>query len=165
MGKSQRTKGHNWERELAKRFREAMPGCDARRGLSQARGGGAEEADVVIPWFHIEAKVGKKPPVRAALEQAKADCAAEKTPIAVIKEDRKEPFVVLSLEAFLLLIGDLWRISRQGETNKTCSDCGCSEAHHYVDGLRYCAMCGKCKGFTAMPSQDSRNVDGARFSS
>ena len=112
MGASQRRKGHAWEREVAIRFREAL-GYDAKqvkRGLSQPRGGTAEEPDVVLPdtlpWW-VECKVGARVNPAGALEQARAGIkAAEsvKLPLAVCKPDRKPPFVALELDDFLRLL-------------------------------------------------------------
>lgn len=107
MGAMQRRKGATFERALVHRFREAMPGADVKRGL-QFRGGGAEVPDVDCPVFHVEAKHGKKPVVRAALQQAQADAVKGKIPIAVIKDNRQEPFVVLGLEDFLDFVKEWW---------------------------------------------------------
>ncbi len=109
-GKGARRKGHQWERDVAGMFRKIMPGAVIKRGL-QSRGGGAEEADVVCPYFHPECKVGKLPSPRAALLQATRDATAAglwKMPVAVIKQDRQSPIVVLHLEDFLKFVGDWW---------------------------------------------------------
>jgi len=114
-GKASRTKGHSYERELARRFQTVMPGADVKRGLAQTRSG-AEVADVECPYFWIEAKRGKKPNPRAALKQAiEANCqrvdAGEKpkVPIAVVRDDRKEAFVVIGLDDFLALVEAWWK--------------------------------------------------------
>jgi len=106
-GAASRRKGHTWERAVAAKFREVMPGAEIKRGF-QTRGGGAEEADVEMPYFHVECKVGKLPNPRAALAQAVRDRQPGKMPIAVVKDDRKPPFVVLHLDDFLDLIGEWW---------------------------------------------------------
>lgn len=112
MGASQRRKGHNWEREVARRFREALGYSDreVKRGLSQPRGGTAEEPDVVLPdglpWW-VEAKVGARVNPVGALDQARAGIAAAesvKRPLAVCKPDRGIPFVALELDDFLRLL-------------------------------------------------------------
>lgn len=115
MGASQRRKGHAWEREVARRFRETF-GLDekaVKRGLSQPRGGTGEEPDVVLPpelgWW-IECKVGARVNPIGALEQARAGIAEAKSsarPLAVCKPDRRTPVVTLDLDAFLALIGRL----------------------------------------------------------
>lgn len=107
MGKMQRDKGARWERALAKRFHEVMPGANVRRGLCQVRCS-SEMADVETPVFWVEAKVGKKPNPRAALAQAQSAAPKGRVPIAVVKDDRKEPFVTLSLDDFLDFVGEWW---------------------------------------------------------
>jgi len=116
MGASQRRKGHAWEREVARRFREALGvGADeVKRGLSQPRGGGAEEPDVklpdTLPWW-VECKVGKRTDARAAMRQARADIekarAVGKRPLAVCKDDRQVPVVMLELDDFLVMVAAL----------------------------------------------------------
>lgn len=100
MGKYQRTKGHNFERETAKQFRELFP--EAKRGF-QTRGGGKEAADVEIPFFHIECKVGKRPNPLAAYKQASED-ATNKIPVAIIKRDREKALVVFELDVFIKIL-------------------------------------------------------------
>lgn len=100
-GKASRTKGHSYERELAAIMREIFP--EAHRGL-QSRGGGAEECDVEGTPFHIEAKRGVKPNPRAALYQAVRDARGKRPAVAVIRDDRCTPFVVMTLADWLQLV-------------------------------------------------------------
>lgn len=106
MGKSQRTKGHNWERKVAILLEAAMPGCDARRGLQYREG--SDAPDVIHPWLHVECKAMKLCNPRAALAQALEHCPDDKHAIAVCKDDNKPPFVAMELDAFLELMGHLW---------------------------------------------------------
>ncbi len=106
-GASSRRKGHQFERDVANMLREVMPGAEIKRGL-QSRGGGAEEADVVCPYFHVECKKGPKPNPRAALKQAIDDAKPGMVPIGVIGDDRKDPFVVIRLDDFLDFIKEWW---------------------------------------------------------
>jgi len=106
-GASSRRKGHQFERDVANMLREVMPGADIKRGL-QSRGGGAEEMDVECPYFAVECKKGPMPNPRAALRQATNDAKPGKVPIGVIGDDRKPPFVVLSLEDFLGFVKEWW---------------------------------------------------------
>ena len=110
MGAASRRKGKQGELEVAHAFAAAL-GVDARRGLSQARGGGAEEPDVVLPGlpYHLEVKRGACPNPRAALRQACEDAAEGRTPIAVIRDDRAEAFAVLLLADLLVLLAGLPR--------------------------------------------------------
>ena len=106
MGALSRRKGRRYEQELVHLFREAMPGAEVRRGL-QSRGG-EEVPDVDCPVFWMEAKRGKKPNVRAALRQAEAAAPQGRIPLAVIRDDRQEAFVALSLEDFLEFVHEWW---------------------------------------------------------
>ena len=99
MSKMQRDKGARWECDVVNRFK-AAGFSDAKRGF-QARGGAAECADVSAGPFHVECKVGKRPPIRTALTTAVTTCPAAVIPVAVIKEDRRPPFVVMQLDDFL----------------------------------------------------------------
>ena len=106
VGTHSRRKGASWERDLARRFRAAMPGSNARRE-SQSRAGD-ECADVVGPDFSIECKAHKKTNVRAALRQAIACAPAGEWAVAVCKDDRMEPFVAMRLADFLGLVSEWW---------------------------------------------------------
>jgi len=97
MSKSQRDKGNAWERKVAAMLRDIY--ADARRCWQ--RQVDHQQPDVTAgPWW-IEAKVGKKSNPRAALEQAEKDCPGGRIPAAIIKDDRKRPFVVLRLDDWL----------------------------------------------------------------
>ena len=111
MGALSRRKGRRFEQELVHLFREAMPGANVRRGL-QARGG-EEVPDLDCPVFWIEAKRGRKPNVRAALKQAEETAPKGRIPLAVIRDDRAESFVVASLEDFLELVREWWEGRRR----------------------------------------------------
>lgn len=91
-------------------FREAMPDVagSIKRGW-QARGG-KDAADVVVPdlpiW--IECKHGIQPNPRAALKQAMGDAPAGQIPVAFIKDNNCDPFVVLPAADFIDLLKE-WR--------------------------------------------------------
>jgi len=108
MGKYQRTKGHNFERWVARSFRHIFPA--AKRGL-QSRNGGKEAADVEIPFFHVECKVGARPNVFAAISQARQDIlksnVVTRVPLAIIKKDRHTPIAVMDFSTLLLLLKEL----------------------------------------------------------
>ena len=112
MGKSQRTKGHSFERWVARSFNEAMPGLGAKRGF-QTRGGAGEDPDVITGIWDIECKVGKKPPIRAALVGAVKYCKPGHVPLVVIKEDRKTPFVVMVLDDWLEMASEWWEMRNE----------------------------------------------------
>jgi len=105
MGKRSRDKGAQWERDVAKLFAAALPGVDCRRTGYMQVDDGAFMPDVYTGGiFHIECKVGKLPNPRAALAQAAQASKGYAIPIAVIKDDRRAPFVTLSLMDFLGIV-------------------------------------------------------------
>ena len=108
-GSGARRKGHDYERLLARKFREVMPGADIRRGL-QFRGG-HEAPDVECPVFWIESKRGKKPNIRAALKQASAGGPKGRIPIAIVRDDRAEATVTFYLDDFLDFVQEWWEAS------------------------------------------------------
>jgi hypothetical protein len=86
MGKSQRTKGHAWERAVAIHFRELYP--EAKRGVDQSQAGG-HSPDVDETPFWIECKVGK----------------SDRRPsLVAAKQDREEPTVTMRLVDFMRLL-------------------------------------------------------------
>lgn len=100
----QRTKGHAFERKVAKDLREIFP--DAKRGF-QTRGGGKEQADVINTGpFHIECKHKKNPDPLAAYCQAESDAIGTgREPVAIVKTNRREPVVVMRLGVVTDLLG------------------------------------------------------------
>ena len=110
-GARSRRKGARFERELVHQFREAMPGADVRRGLQWR--GGDEVPDVDCPVLWLESKRGKKPNVRAALRQATDAAPKGRIPLAVIRDDRAEAFVAMSLADFLELLREWWEATQQ----------------------------------------------------
>lgn len=103
-GKGARTKGANFERELAKIFRDALD-LEAKRGLGQTRGGGEEIADVEMEFLHIEAKRHKRCNIKSALKQAIEDSKTkEKLPVAITKDDREPILVTMLLDDWMKLL-------------------------------------------------------------
>lgn len=93
MGKSSRTKGHSFERAVARWFRNH--GIPAKRGW-QSRAGGKEEADVMIDLpYHVECKALARSSVYKFFEQAARDCPAGRVPVVIMKADRKPWLVVM----------------------------------------------------------------------
>jgi len=102
MGARSRRKGAAWERALVQRFRDAYPDVSVRRGF-QARSG-SEAPDIDAPGLWIEAKHGRCVNLRAALAQAIACAPSDRRPIAVCKDNRTEPLVVMRLDDFFELV-------------------------------------------------------------
>lgn len=101
MGKRSRDKGAAFERAVANVLALVFPG--AKRGLVQSRS--AKEAPDVIgtPWW-VECKVGAKPNILGAFGQAKE--ASDGRPVlVVVKVDRHEPLVTMTLAEFVKLQG------------------------------------------------------------
>lgn len=94
-GKMSRDKGKRGEYEARDFLKRWFP--EARRGANQSRNG-ADAADVEGTPFWVEAKLGAKPNVRAALEQAKK-ATDYRAVLVYIRDDKKEPFFVLDAES------------------------------------------------------------------
>jgi len=94
MGKSQRTKGHNFERWVARELR-AIYGADVCRGLQSFSGKAAPDVNGV-PDMWIECKVGARPNIRAALLQAE-QATDGRTPVAICKFDRDPSGPIVSM--------------------------------------------------------------------
>jgi hypothetical protein len=95
-GAGARRKGAQFERDLANLISEKT-NIDAKRGLAQTRGGGAEVSDVEMPFIHVEAKRHKRCNIKAALRQAISDATVNgKIPVAITKDDR-EPILCTML--------------------------------------------------------------------
>jgi len=106
-GAASRRKGIAWEREVVHAFAKVFGEKKVRRGLQYRDG--SECADVVVPAFHVECKRGARTNPRAALAQATADSVGKGLwPVAVCKDDKEEPFVVMPFDDFLDLLREWW---------------------------------------------------------
>ncbi len=100
MGKLSRNKGKRFERAIATKLREL--GLETRRGW-QTRSG-SDDPDVICDalgdcW--IECKVGARPNVVAAMEQAREAAPAGRAPVAITHWDRGATLVTMDLEDWL----------------------------------------------------------------
>jgi len=97
MGKSQRTKGHQFERDIVNFLKEK--GYDAARNLTQTRDSGG---DINLPRWLIECKryanIGR---VYDWLDQAVTAASGIQKPIVIAKADRKEEIVIMRLSDFI----------------------------------------------------------------
>tara|TARA_R110002020_G_scaffold134871_2_gene301185 strand:- start:1304 stop:1696 length:393 start_codon:yes stop_codon:yes gene_type:complete len=112
MGKYSRDKGARFEREIANRLKEVF-GPRTTRSSGQCFKGDLR-ADVDCPEVWVECKVGKRPNIKAALEQAEEAEAGAKTgksPVAICKWDRQEPIASMRLDFFI----ELLKIAYRGE--------------------------------------------------
>ena len=101
-----RTKGAQWEREVARRFRAVLGLPADDRTVRRAGGGqadGHKVPDVDVPHLWIECKVGPKQDPFTALMQAERDCNDDRACVAVIKHDRRPPFAVMRTSTWVWL--------------------------------------------------------------
>lgn len=113
-GKRSRRKGGDFERWIVRQFRPAMPGATVRRNIQASGSQGGP--DVTAGFLSIQAKVGKAPPIRDALRQAKAEMIFGTTPIAVIKwDDDPSPKVFMDFDDYLEQLKELWMLRREAE--------------------------------------------------
>jgi len=105
-GRHSRRQGADFERELVRMFREAMPRASVRRGL-QSRSG-EEVADVDLPGFWLEAKRHRRTNMKAALRQATETAPKGRWPIAVCKDDGQPAVIAMDLADFLELLAEWW---------------------------------------------------------
>ena len=105
MGKAQREKGARFEREVANILKEVF-GPRTIRSSGQCFSGDTR-ADVDCPELWVECKVGKRPNIKGALEQAeeaRALSGSSKICIAVCKWDREKPTITMRLEDFVEIL-------------------------------------------------------------
>ncbi len=101
MGASQRRKGHNFEREIARAMRVIFP--TARRQVQTSIYDKRKLPDVIAGPYSIECKCCKRVNVPAALRQAVEE-ATTHTPVVVFKQDREEIYAALPFKAFCSLL-------------------------------------------------------------
>lgn len=101
-GSRSRTKGYNFERKMAIYFKEHGFN-EARRGIQYRDG--AECPDVQgVKDFWIECKIGARPNIFAAMDQAVKAKPEDLKPVVITKKDRCDILVTLKLEDFVDLI-------------------------------------------------------------
>lgn len=96
-GKTSRTKGHNFEREIVKAIKDLFP--EAKRNLEYQEGQGVDIANT--GEFSIQCKVGKSFRIEPALQEAYR---ADKIPLAITKKDRSDIIVSMYFEDFRKLL-------------------------------------------------------------
>lgn len=113
-GKSARQKGHKYENELVRLFRDIVPEHvgTVSRGRNQDAAGPVKDPDVDMPFFRVEAKRHKKVAVKSALLQCIVDAESAKDsrlPVAVCKDDARhavvdDAVVVMRLRDFVRVV-------------------------------------------------------------
>lgn len=120
MGAMSRNKGKTFERTVANAFKEVFP--SAKRTLTQQRDSG-EAPDIEIPEWWVEAKAHKKVVIRRAFEQAVDEVKRARSklkPVAVTKDNGKEPLATMRLSTFLELLRELETLrGKKGELVST----------------------------------------------
>jgi multidrug efflux pump subunit AcrB len=109
VGKLSREKGAAWERELGHMLSDIWP--DAKRGIQQTRSA-SEEADCSGTPYWVEAKVGKKQNIRAAMRQA-LEATDGRPVVAVVKDNSPgggkaaDTWACMTLDDWLDLVAEL----------------------------------------------------------
>jgi hypothetical protein len=102
-GRACRRKGRDFERKVQKRLAHVFGQDFVRRG-AQMRDG-QSVADVTAPGLWIECKAHRRTNPRAALRQALRSSHGEPMwAVAVCKDDRKPPNVIMTFEDFVDLL-------------------------------------------------------------
>lgn len=108
-GRRSKRKGASGEREAAEQL-TALTGRQWSRGLGQARRGGSEVADVECETpcaVHVEVKRGKRIPLWAARDQARADASDGEVPVVLARRDRDAWVVLVDLDDLYRLVDEL----------------------------------------------------------
>lgn len=100
MGKMQRDKGANYEREVAKII-SARLGRPTKRMLGQARDGG-HDLEQIGP-FLFECKRRAKIAVYEWMRQIVAACTNGQMPVVIARADNERSIVILDFEDFMTL--------------------------------------------------------------
>jgi hypothetical protein len=96
-GKTSRTKGHSFEREIARALKDVFP--EAKRNLEYQEGEGVDIANT--GEFSIQCKVGKSFRIEPALKEA---VKPNKIALAVTKKDRSDIIVSMYFDDFKKLL-------------------------------------------------------------
>jgi len=98
-GKSNRRKGHDWEREVCRKLRKIDP--TARRNLaSQQRG---RDIKLALP-FCISCRCGPRPSVLELLKEASRDAREGEMIVACLRFDRRAKIAVMPFDDWLNLV-------------------------------------------------------------
>jgi hypothetical protein len=107
-----RRKGVEFERQVRRRLEEVFGKTFVRRGVRPRSAHAA--ADVVAPGVWVECKAHRRTNPRAALRQAAGGARTEgRWAVAVCKDDRKKPLVMMTFEEFVALLRE-WHELRVG---------------------------------------------------
>ena len=108
MGKMQRTKGANAERDVVNILKKSgFP--DAQRNLDQYQ---ATDGRDIKNTSHlcIQVKCGKRPPIMKGYEEAKSAAKGVEIPVCVHRKDRGEWMATLGFQDFLEAAAEVFNI-------------------------------------------------------
>ena len=114
----QADKGGDFEKWCAAELQQLLPGLTVERLRPKP---GRRNPDILTPFMAVECKAGRRPSTRQALEQAIDADRDDRIPVAIIKDDDREAFVVMKFsdfKAFLRLVGGVWRFFCATKTEK-----------------------------------------------
>jgi len=100
MGKSQRTKGASFERDIVHVLQDAL-GIQVERNLNQTRDGGG---DINLPGYLVECKRRAGIAVYDWLDQATRAANPAQKPLVIARADRRENIIIMRLDYFLPLL-------------------------------------------------------------
>ena len=118
MGKRSRTKGHAFEREVANRLNEAFRFDEDHTGrfkrvLIETREGNSGDVRSRVVPLVVQCKVGERPPVYDAVDEAVEATIEGMLPFAAIRRNRRGPrpmkeLGIFRLEDALMLLKGWW---------------------------------------------------------
>jgi len=100
VGKSQRTKGASFERDIVHVLQDAL-GIQVERNLNQTRDGGG---DINLPGYLVECKRRAGIAVYDWLDQATRAANPAQKPLVIARADRRESIIIMRLDDFLPLL-------------------------------------------------------------
>ena len=111
MGKQQRRKGADFERDFVSLLRSLDP--TARRNLDQYQERSGKDIRTYLP-FTFQLKCGAKPNIWRAFKEAQDAQEDGKFPVAIIRRDRKNTVAVMAADDWLDLVREWWELKEIG---------------------------------------------------
>lgn len=111
-------KGGDFERWVAAELQQMLPGLTVSRLRPKP---GRRNPDILTPFMAVECKAGRRPSTRQALEQALSADIDGRIAVAVVKDDDKDPIVILRFSdfgRFVRLVGAVTKFFAGQNTEK-----------------------------------------------
>lgn len=102
MGKLSRTKGHQFERQVAIAFREIFPGAKRQLEYQEDECNGIDLVNT--GHYRVQCKAYKNYAPLSAIKEVECDELFGEIPVLVTKGDRERPLACLPLDEFLRLL-------------------------------------------------------------